>query len=336
VSERTEPPAGPDIRRLADRLERMLLGGDRQYTPQQVSDLAGVDREFSHQLWRSLGFPSVGDDDVTFTDYDVAALDVVKRIRDLGLDDDELRAAMARFVGQTFARLASWQGQLVLSLIAGRPELVASEQNVVGLIEQLLPDLEQLQRYVWRRQLAAYLDRVASQADGASAEQDASMAVGFADLAGFTSLTRRVEEDELRRILDAFEQLSTEVVGSHRGRVVKTIGDEVLFTAGGAAAGAEIALDLLDAAERDERLPPLRVGIACGPVIDRLGDVYGATVNIAARLTSLGRPGQVLVDRNMATALEHDERFRLKARRPESVRGYGHLRQWRLRRAEAG
>jgi adenylate cyclase len=114
---------------------------------------------------------------------------------------------------------------------------------------------------------------------------------------------------------------------------VKTIGDEVLFTAADAKAGAEIALDLLDAAAGDTRIPPLRVGLACGPVISRLGDVYGETVNIAARLTSLGKPGRVLVDRGVATALEDDPRYELRARRPESVRGYGHLRQWRLRRA---
>jgi adenylate cyclase len=242
---------------------------------------------------------------------------------------------MARFVGQTFARLASWQGQLMLGMIATRPELMTSEQGVVGLVENLLPDLEQLQRYVWRRQLAAYLDRVASIGEGEPAEGSATLAVGFADLAGFTALTRRVDESELREVLDAFEQVSTEIVGGHRGRIVKTIGDEVLFTADDAATAAEIALDLIEAADADERIPPLRVGVAQGEVIDRLGDVYGATVNIAARLTSLGRPGQVLVDREMAHALEGDRRFELRSRRPESVRGYGHLRQWRLRRAQA-
>lgn len=326
-------PSTIDIASVADRLERLLLGSERRYTPAEIAERAGVERESARQLWRSLGFAAVGEDDVFFTDYDVAALDIIQRIQVLGFEDEQLRAAMTRFVGQTYARLASWQGQLMLEMIAKRPELAASEEGVVELAEQLLPDLEQLQRYVWRRQLAAYLSRVASYAESPDQATEADMAVGFADLAGYTSLTRRVSEAELREILDSFEAVATEVVGGHGGRVVKTIGDEVLFTAHDPVTAAEIALDLLDAAERDERIPEMRVGVAAGAVIDRLGDVYGSTVNIASRVTSLARPGWVLVDRGMATALRDDERFRLKARRPQEVRGYSHLRQWRLLRA---
>jgi adenylate cyclase len=140
----------------------------------------------------------------------------------------------------------------------------------------------------------------------------------------------------LRDLLEAFESLSTEVVGEHRGRVVKTIGDEVLFVADSAADAGLIALDLLDAAESDNLLPALRIGVAAGPVVSRLGDVYGSTVNIASRLTSIARPGTILVDRVMADSLAEDGRFALRQRRPESVRGYHHLRQWRLRRAGHG
>jgi adenylate cyclase len=108
----------------------------------------------------------------------------------------------------------------------------------------------------------------------------------------------------------------------------------VLFQAEDAASAAEIALELLEAAEADERLPDLRAGLAYGPVVSRLGDVYGSTVNIASRLTSISRPGWVLVDRDLHDALQDDPRFTLKSRRPESVRGFHHLHPWRLRRAE--
>ena len=63
----------------------------------------------------------------------------------------------------------------------------------------------------------------------------------------------------------------------------------------------------------------------------RLGDVFGQTVNIASRLTSVARTGSVLVDEGMYEALEGDDRFTLSPRRPVSVRGYHHLRSWRLR-----
>jgi adenylate cyclase len=264
----------------------------------------------------------------------VAALQRVRFLAENGLEDDELRHAMARMLGQTFSRLASSQGQLLVEMITSRPDLLASEDAVLQLIDELLPVMEQIQAYVWRRQVAAYFSRVVSYAAAeVGVPGVAPMAVGFADMSGFTTRTRHATEAELRELLEAFESTTTEIVGAHSGRIVKTIGDEVLFVADGPTEGAEIALDLLAAAEADERLPPLRVGIAAGPVVSRLGDVYGSTVNIASRLTSLCRPGWVLVDRQMAQALRGDGRFVLKARRPESVRGFHHLRQWRLRRS---
>jgi adenylate cyclase len=195
--------------------------------------------------------------------------------------------------------------------------------------------MEAIQAFVWRRQLVAYFSRVASHAAAeVSVPGVAPVVVGFADMSGFTSLTRRATEAELREVLEAFEAAATEAVGAHNGRVVKTIGDEVLFVADTAPEGAQIALDLVAHAADDDRLPPLRIGLAAGPVVSRLGDVYGSTVNIASRLTSICRPGWVLLDRVMAETLREDERFVLKARRPESVRGFHHLRQWRLLRAE--
>ena len=68
--------------------------------------------------------------------------------------------------------------------------------------------------------------------------------------------------------------------------------------------------------------------------MSRLGDVFGQTVNIASRLTSLARTGSILVDQGMSDALEGDDRYAMKPLRPASVRGYQHLRSWRLRRAD--
>ncbi|MCU1659178.1 MAG: Adenylate cyclase [Pseudonocardiales bacterium] len=323
-----------DVAAVFERIEQIMLGGPRRYTPDQVAQAAGTPRVEAQRLWRALGFPTVDDDDVVFTDADVEALRLVEVLIDNGLADDELRTAMTRMMGQTFARLASWQGQLLLEIIAKRPDLLESEDRIAETVEQLTPVMERLQSLVWRRQLAAYLSRVASHAASeVTVPGVAPVAVGFADLSGFTALTRKATESELRELLDAFESATTDVVGSHGGRIIKTIGDEVLFVADDPVTGAEIALDLIETAARDERLPDLRVGLAAGPVVSRLGDVYGSTVNIASRLTSICRPGWILVDRVMAESLRHDPRYSLKPRRAESVRGYHHLRQWRLRRA---
>jgi adenylate cyclase len=325
-----------DLPRLLERFEKTLLGGPRTYNRLQVSKKAGIDTDEARALWRALGFAMVDDTAVVFTDGDVAALRDAKFLTEHAAIDDETRDAMTRMLGQTFSRLAAWQGQLLIDLLLSRPDLLASEDDVGDFIEELLPVIESIQVFVWRRQLVSYFSRMVSQ-DTTTELAAAGMmttAVGFADMAGFTTLTRKASEAELRDVLEAFEAATTEVVGANNGRIVKTIGDEVLFVADRPADAAEIALGLHDVAARTEHLPPLRVGLAAGPVVSRLGDVYGSTVNIASRLTSTCRPGWVLIDRVMADELHGDPRYVLKPRRPESVRGFHHLRTWRLRRAD--
>jgi adenylate cyclase len=324
-----------DLARLLERFERTLLGGPRRYARAELSQVTGIDTDEASQMWRALGFATVEDRDVVFTDGDVTALRNARALSDnLGIDD-EMLTAMTRMLGQTFSRLAAWQGQLLMEMVGSRPELLTSEDALTGYLEELLPTIQDIQTFVWRRQLAAYFSRVVSHATGEMAEAGtATSVVGFADMSDFTTLTRKASEAELRGVLDAFESLASDIVGAHNGRIVKTIGDEVLFVADEPLDGAQIALELQEAAGAHDRLPPLRVGLAAGPVVNRLGDVYGSTVNIASRLTSICRPGWVLVDRVMAESLRADERFALRPRRPESVRGYHHLRQWRLRRAD--
>jgi adenylate cyclase len=192
--------------------------------------------------------------------------------------------------------------------------------------------MEGLIGYVWRRHLAATAARALSSV-GAD-DVTGTLAVGFADLVGFTSLTRHVDEDELATVVDRFESVAADTVAEHGGRVVKTVGDEVMFTADSAVTAAEIALRLAERIGADEELPDVRVGVAVGTVLSRLGDVYGEAVNIASRLTSIARPGSVVVDRDMSTALESDDRFRLRRMPPRPVRGYALLHGSRLRWAE--
>lgn len=321
-----------DVSRLLEHVETLILGGPRKYTPAEVSDEAEVDRDEARRMWRALGFPTVGDDDCVFTDADVAALQAMRELASLEMADEEVRLAVARLFGQTFSRLASYQGQLLLEQIAQRPELLAAGDELDTQVRQVLPLLEQLQNYTWRRQLAAYVARMAAQGDAEVAGGPTRLAIGFADMSRFTSLTRKATEAELRSLLDAFETFATEIVGQNGGRIVKTIGDEVLFQTDDPASAAEIALDLLETAAHHPELPEMRAGIALGEVVTRLGDVYGSTVNIASRLTSIARPGWVLVDRELHAELEDDPRFRFRSRRPESVRGFHRLYSWRLTR----
>jgi adenylate cyclase len=195
----------------------------------------------------------------------------------------------------------------------------------------LLPVIERLQSYVWRRHLAAAANRVLLAPPGE--ESAATMTVGFADIVGYTSVARHSGIEGLADLLETFEEDTSEAVVSNHGRVVKTVGDEVLFVTDRPRDAAEIALRLTGPGRAAQGLPALRVGMATGRVLSRFGDVYGPVVNLAARLTALAKPGAALVDAELAAALRAEGDYRLRARRPTAVRGYHHLRSWALRPA---
>ena len=310
-------------------LERELLGGERRFTRVEVAEQAGVPVEQARILWRALGFADVGDDNVAFTEQDVQALRAVQGLVEHGVIDASTQLAMTRAMGQSLARLADWHVSAITSALGTDQAPAADEAAEVA--HELVPVVEGLIGYIWRRHLAATAARAL--ADDRTSPST-SLVVGFADLVGFTSLTRDVGEAELAGVVETFEALASDVIAEHSGRVVKTLGDEVMFTADNAGQGAEIALDLAERVEAADDVPDVRIGLACGPVLARLGDVYGEPVNIASRLTSIARPASILVDRELATELGDDERFRLRRVPPRPVRGYALLHASRLRRAD--
>jgi adenylate cyclase len=132
--------------------------------------------------------------------------------------------------------------------------------------------------YMHRRLLAAGLRReLGNRSSGGGTEQSAV----FADLVGFTSLTERVGPLELSRLIGSFEAIAHDTVAEHGGRLVKTIGDEVLYAADDPAVAVAIAVDLMHRAA-SAGLPPLRAGMDHGPAVWFEGDLFGSTVNRAA------------------------------------------------------
>ena len=316
---------------LQQRLERIMLGGKRKYTRLDVVEKTCVPEERARRLWRALGFPTVEDDEAVFTDADLEAIRISDRLVQEGLIDPDVEVSVTRALGQHLSRLAEWQIHLLWSLITENQDRGKNERQIARLVDRLLPELEQIQNFVWRRHLAAYAGRaLAAPEDDLEARTEV---VGFVDMVGYTRLTRRIDDAELSEVLDRFETVATEVIAEHHGRVVKMIGDEVLFVADSATDAAEIALTLTERTSNDDTIPDVRAGMASGRILSRYGDVYGSVVNLASRLTSVARPGTILVDKELAAELEKEPAYELRARRPVSVRGYNRLRPFALRRA---
>ena len=200
--------------------------------------------ERTQRLWRALGFPDVADDDPAFTDADVAALGVLSSLIDSGFVGPDTEASIARAMGQSLSRLADWQTDLLAdALIRGaggeRPAGVDPTRRSTAA-RALLPLLQAVQDYVWRRHLAANADRLLVRRPGRatggsspsasptwSATPPAAAAWAGASSARWSRTSRASPPT---------------VIARHPGRVVKTVGDGVLFTAVSAVDAVEIGL----------------------------------------------------------------------------------------------
>jgi adenylate cyclase len=317
----------------ADELEERLLGGTAAYTRGQAAGSAGVSVEYARRLWRAMGFANVGDDTVAFTDADLAALGRLLGLVADGVVDEELAVSLTRAMGHNAARLVEWQVDALSEQLAGSGGLRTEDvtRAAAGLATERVEDLEALLVYVWRRQLAAIVGRAHAPAPDSAAGTPVR-SVGFADLVSFTRLSQKLEERELAALVDRFDSRCADVIAAAGGRLVKTVGDEVLFVADRVEDAALIAMELAETMAEDPVLPDVRVGVATGAVVTRMGDVFGRTVNLASRLTALARPGTVLVDRRTADLLAGSDRFELDQESTRAVRGMGLVRPGVLRR----
>lgn len=338
------PPAS---RNQTRDLETQLLGGERTLKRRDVAAGVGVSLLSARKIWRAMGFPNLGDDDVAFTQRDQEALQTVVTMVREGLLTEETAISVTRSIGQMTDRMAVWQIEaLVEDLVVEHGVSDAEARRaVVSELPNLIAPLEELLVYSYRRQLNAGIQRLAVRASEGLAsselgrdggEDDAPLplarAVGFADLVSYTSLSRRMNEKTLARLVQRFENVCAEIISVGGGRLVKTIGDEVLFNCETPVAGAQISLSLAEAMAADDFLPEARVAMVWGRVLSRLGDIYGPTVNLAARLTSLAEPGTVLIDSVTASALRNDDRFILTQLPVENVRGFGEIAPVLLKR----
>jgi len=340
---------------VIDDVAARLLGEPRSMRRRQVSAGAEVSLLSARKFWHALGFPNVGDEDTVFTDADLQALrSVVGMVRE-GVFDESSALSMIRALGRTTDRLAGWQTQLMAEALddvsaadawtgsVGEDGASPDTSRAVPdpgtaraaalKLSELVDRLEPLLVYAWRRHLTAAISRMVADAEPAKDRTGVVRSVGFADLVSFTALVRRLSERQLAQVVQRFEALASDVVTAHGGRVIKTVGDEVLFVTLGAAPAGAIALDLVRAMGDDDFLPDVRVGMAFGPVVSRLGDVFGTTVNRASRLTAAARPGTVLVDDALAASLASLCGFEMTPLRRRTLRGIGPVTPWRLQRA---
>jgi adenylate cyclase len=319
-------PAPHDARALAE-----LVGLDPpEYRREDMERLVGIGHEDMVRWWRAMGFAEVPEDEVAFGDADV---EMARRLvalvgSDLLEDQDVLR--LARLLGASFSRIAEAQAGVLDDVLDALPppDGSATPWERIHALEQdpdtsLLAVLEDSIVYVWRRHLVAALGRWL----GATGDDVQDSAVGFADISGFSKMSRKSSAVDLADVVDSFEATAFDVVSARGGRVVKLIGDEVMFVAEDLGTAVDIGLDLVERASGSTPRVELHCGVAHGPTITVGGDVFGPTVNLASRLTGIARRGTVIVPRDCVDELDgRPDLVVRRVRRTVDLKGIGRTR----------
>jgi adenylate cyclase len=298
----TEYRAG-QITALAGNL---ALEADRVLTLDELAARSGLTPARVVELGRAMGVPPVdagaarpfGTDDLrAYTAIAVAS----------ELFGEEATRRFARVIGSSLGRLAEAAVWLFLENLEGPlrrsngSELSLAQANLQAI--EMLGLVPETMQGLFRQHVATAIRRMrAARGPGATAAgrvDTACFAVGFVDLVGFTQLAQRASAQELAALVERFEDTANDVAIARDGRVVKLIGDEVMFAAVDPGAACEIALELMARLCCDVPARP-RGGIAWGEMVVRGGDYYGPIVNLAARIAEQAVPDELLVTPELA------------------------------------
>ena len=328
--------------------DRLLVPAVRRYTQVEVAEMTGMDLDLARRFWRALGFPDVPLDERMFTDLDIEALVTVQSMMALGVADVDTSLQFARVIGSSMARIAEAEVSPTVRLMGVSPgsgDTVEAADQFAQLADHSLPAMARLLEFVWRRHVQAAVRRAMLLRNRSDSGALPVLAVGFADMVGFTTLSQQLSEEELAAVVARFEEVAHDTVTGGGGRVVKMIGDEAMFVADSALDAARIGLALAEAYADDDLLSDVRVALAVGPVLVQDGDFYGPIVNLASRVVNMAAPGAVVVTDEFHAAVEAhvqpsssgDEsagsgEFEFVMLRPRRIKDLGRTQLWVLHR----
>ena len=277
-------------------LER-VLSGDVSQSQREIAEESGLELERLIEFRQALGRAVPDPDAKVFSEQDAEASKRAVELQQAGFPLEDT-IEVARVLGRGMARYAEALRVLFAQtyLEAGDSELELARKLQRGA-EELLPLSSQLLDHVFllhmRQLLRTDYIGMAEMSSGKITDTT-DTAVAFADLVGFTELGETVDVEELGGLASRLAKMAGEVV-THPVRLVKQIGDAVMLVSPDAGAAVDACLTLVERAEAEDDFPPLRAGVSYGPAVNRWGDWFGSTVNVASRLTARARPNAVLV-----------------------------------------
>jgi adenylate cyclase len=312
-----------DLRRAKD--EGRLLGlaselqrrAARRLTLSEVSEAAGVDREVVVAVSRAAGLAAYDEGAPVFRATDVEVFRIAAQGIDLFGRDAMLE--FSRTIGVALASVADAAMAMFGIEIAGRfDERHVSQVARAAVVEQATAALTEQVPTVLEALLFHHVEAAIGRGTGT---HTLALTVGFVDLVRSTELVHELAPDELAGVIGTFERLAMETVVARGGRVVKTIGDEVMFVVPDVRAACDAALELREAVAAEARLPSVRGGLACGDLVRGYGDFYGPDVTLAARIVRVAAPGALMVSESVRQ--EAGDAFRFEPSGRHRLRGFG-------------
>lgn len=286
------------------------LAGDRRIRPvvgllslREAGARLEADPQHLQRVWRTLGLPSADTDTPLLTESDVEALQTYLEVRSFLGEDTAL--GVARVIGAALARIseaessAMRQGMDAIDVSRSGSEVETA--RAFSAVTRLVPRIGRMLDSVHRQHLEA--TRVHFEDIDIGDRAAFRCGVGFADLSGFTHMSHHLGLADLSRVLTVFEEQATDTVQTHGGRIVKFLGDAVMWVNAAPDDLARVAHELVNHPRAAMEGIDVRAGIAYGLVLAQDGDYFGTPVNLASRLVAKAEPGEVLTAGELVDAL---------------------------------
>jgi adenylate cyclase len=279
-----------------------VIGGSARYTAAEIAERTGVELDFLVAVRRAMGLPTPGLNEPVYTEADVESVQMARFSRAAGVSEEEildLLRTLGRGLSQTAETMRAITLRLVLEPGVSEHDLAQRYAATASRLSPMLGPLVGNLLTLHLRQMARSEAISAAERVGGNLPGSREVAICFADLVGFTRLGEEVRPEELTHLAMRLEALATEVADPPV-RLVKTIGDAAMLASAEPGPLLDATLDLIDAADAaGEDFPQLRAGMAIGAALGRAGDWFGQPVNLASRITSIARPGSLLVEREV-------------------------------------
>ena len=290
------------VARTAGRLQSLasdrILSSSPEVTLDGAVSASGIDGDVLRSVLRAAGFQP---DTVVLTEVSIELFREFASARAIFSDEEALH--FVRVMGSSLARIAEAANSLfLLDVEAPMQVTMPSELELAKQSELAISSLDAVSRAIgglFRLHIRDAIDRSRRARQHTTDPELVPMAVGFVDLVGFTPLTAESSARELISLVVSFESRAYDIVNDHGGRLVKLIGDEVMFTTIDPVDAVTIVLEMFRSLGESESVAP-RAGIAYGNMLAHGGDCYGPVVNLASRVADVAVPWEILVTDSVA------------------------------------